>query len=212
MGVGFRGRQERRMRKVTLASGSKARRDLLKQVGLKFSVMRTGSREARALRGSCEGLVMQNAISKARRAAMILRNGAKGRRGDPGIVISADTVVLAGGKIIGKPRSLRDAKRTLKLISAKPQWVYTGVAVIDAMSGREMADFERTRIWMYRLTDAQIDRYFRRVSPMDKAGSFDIQGLGGIFIDRIEGCFYNVVGLPLAKLAKMLMKMGIEVF
>ena len=65
---------------------------------------------------------------------------------------------------------------------------------------------------MYRLTDSQIRNYFKKVSPLDKAGSFDIQGLGSVFIDRIEGCFYNVVGLPLAKLAKLLRKAGIDVF
>ena len=90
--------------------------------------------------------------------------------------------------------------------------MYTGIAVIDIDKNRIFLDYEKTRIYMYRLSDEQIRNYFRKVSPLDKAGSFDIQGLGGIFIDRIEGCFYNVVGLPLAKLARMLKKVDIDVF
>jgi len=146
---------------------------------------------------------MGNALRKARDVAS---------RFDSGVVIAADTVVLVGRKIIGKPRDIEDAFRTLKLISQKPQWVYTGLAVIDIDNKKTLTDHEKTKIYMYRLTDRQIRKYFKRVSPLDKAGSFDIQGLGSIFINRIEGCFNNVIGLPLAKLAKMLRKLGIDVF
>jgi septum formation protein len=199
------------MRPLTLASGSKARRRLLEQIGLEFSVVRSKSAESRALNGPCSELVVENALNKARVVAAGLR-AKSGRGRDPGVVIGADTVVSVGRTIIGKPRSIADAKRTLRLLSKRPQWVYSGIAVIDARTGRELTGCERTKIYMYRLTDRQIDAYFRRVSPMDKAGSFDIQGLGGIFIDRIEGCFYNVVGLPLARLARMLKAVGVEVF
>ena len=191
------------MRKIILASGSKARQDLLRQMGLKFCVARSGVRESRALKGSCADLVMGNALKKARCAA---------RKFDAGIVIGADTVVLVGRSIIGKPANLKDARRTLRLLSKRPQWVYSGIAVVDIESGRAFTDYEKTKVYMYPLTDAQIKNYFKKVSPLDKAGSFDIQGMGGIFIDRIEGCFYNVVGLPLAKLARMLRRLGVEVF
>ncbi|MFA5008956.1 MAG: Maf family protein, partial [Candidatus Omnitrophota bacterium] len=115
-------------------------------------------------------------------------------------------------KIIGKPKTLDEAFKTLKTISKKPQWVYTGLAVIDIDKNRIFTDYEKTKIYMLPLSGRQIKNYFKKVSPLDKAGSFDIQGLGGIFIDRIEGCFYNVVGLPLAKLARLLKKTGIEIF
>jgi septum formation protein len=153
--------------------------------------------------GSCADLVMQNALKKATDVA--------GRHG-AGVVIGADTVVLVANKIIGKPRDLKDAYRTLKLLSKKPQWVYSGIAVVDIDNSRVLTDYEKTKVYMYPLTGRQIKNYFKKVSPLDKAGSFDIQGMGGIFIDRIEGCFYNVVGLPLAKLARLLRKTGIEVF
>ncbi|MCM8790341.1 MAG: Maf family protein [Candidatus Omnitrophica bacterium] len=191
------------MRKIILASGSKARREILREMGLKFTVVRSGAKESRKIKGSCGKLVMDNALRKACEVA---------RRFDSGIVIAADTVVMAGRKIIGKPKNLKDAFQTLKLLSKKPQWVYSGIAVVDIDNDKVYTDYERTKVYMYPLTNLQIRNYFKAVSPLDKAGSFDIQGRGGIFIDRIEGCFYNVVGLPLAKLAKMLAKVGIDFF
>ncbi len=191
------------MRKIILASGSKARRDLLRRAGLEFSVAPSRARESRALRGSCASLVVGNALKKARDVAS---------RRATGVVIAADTVVMVGRRIIGKPKDLADARRTLRLLSRRPQWVYSGIAVIDIDSGRTYTDHEKTKIYMYPLSDAQIERYFKKVSPLDKAGSFDIQGMGGVFIDRIEGCFYNVVGLPLAKLAKLLRRAGVGFF
>lgn len=191
------------MRKIILASRSKAREKLLKQIGLRFQVAKSAVTENHRLKKSCRGLVIQNAWAKAFDVA---------RRFHSGVVIGADTVVFAGGKIIGKPKSLQDAFKTLKLLSQKPQWVYTGIAVVDIDHEKAFTDYEKTKIYMYHLTDSQMRSYFKKVSPLDKAGSFDIQGLGSIFIDRIEGCFYNVVGLPLAKLAKLLRKAGVDVF
>lgn len=203
MGVGLHSRGERFMQKLILASGSKARRVLLKQMGLKFEVSVSGATESHKFTGSCSALVVKNALSKARDVSRHYRSG---------LVIGADTVVLAGGKIIGKPRDLVDAKRTLKLLSRTPQWVYTGIAIVNIDNRREYTGYEKTKIYMIRLSGRQIDGYFKKVSPLDKAGSFDIQGVGGIFIDRIEGCFYNVVGLPLAKLASMLRRAGFDPF
>lgn len=191
------------MRKIILASGSKARQRLLRQIGLKFEVAKSNVKEKRTFKKSCSDLVIQNALRKAREAAGRL---------SAGVVIAADTVVLVGKKIVAKPKNIKDAHRTLKLLSRKPQWVYTGLAVIDIEGRKEFATYEKTKIYMYKLTDSQIKRYFKKVSPLDKAGSFDIQGPGGAFIDRIEGCFYNVVGLPLARLARILEKIGFDIF
>jgi len=191
------------MRKIILASRSKARRALLRQVGLKFSTAASNARESRSLTKGCAALVVANARAKARNIA---------RRYNSGVVISADTVVLVGKKIIGKPKDMPDAFRTLKLLSRKPQWVYTGIAVLDIDRKDEFTAYEKTKVYMMRLTDAEIRGYFKKVSPLDKAGSFDIQGLGALFIDHIEGCYYNVVGLPLAKLAALLKKVGVHVF
>ena len=191
------------MKKIILASQSKARQKLLRQIGIKFQVAKPQAQESRKLKTNCADLVIQNALLKARDVACRFRSG---------VVIAADTVVLSGKRIIGKPADMREAFKILKLLSAKPQWVYTGLAVVDIDNGKTIVDYEKTKIYMYKLTDKQIRNYFRKVSPLDKAGSFDIQGIGSIFIDRIEGCFYNVVGLPLAKLAKMLKEAGVDVF
>jgi septum formation protein len=190
------------MRKIILASRSKARRRLLRQIGLKFSVAGSDVTEIRTMERSCPHLVVRNALAKAKDVA--------GRFGS-GIVIAADTVVLAGGRIIGKPKDMKDAFRTLRLLSRKPQWVYTGLAVIDMDRNKTFTAYEKTKVYIYRLSDRQIRDYFKKISPFDKAGSFDVQGPGSVFIYRIEGCFYNVVGLPLAKLAGILKKLGVNI-
>ncbi|MFA5143167.1 MAG: Maf family protein [Candidatus Omnitrophota bacterium] len=191
------------MRKIILASKSRARQDLLKQVGLEFSVADSRVREDSRLKGRCSDFVIKNALRKARGVAARL---------DSGVVIGADTVVLVGKSIIGKPRTINDAYKALRVLSRKPQWVYTGLAVIDVDKKKVYTDYEKTKVYMYPLSEAQIKRYFKKISPFDKAGSFDVRGPGSIFIDRIEGCFYNVVGLPLAKLAKIFRKIGVEIF
>jgi len=191
------------LRKIILASGSKARQKLLKQIGLKFRIVEANVKESSSLKGKrCSALVIDNAVKKASAAAKGI---------DTGVIIAADTVVLVGKTIIGKPKTMADAIRSLRVLSKSPQWVYTGVAVYDIDRDKMMTDFEKTKVYMLPLDDLQIKKYFRKISPFDKAGSFDVQGPGSIFIDRIEGCFYNVVGLPLAKLGAMLKKAGVSI-
>lgn len=192
------------VKRIYLASGSKARRKLLEDFGLKFKVMPSRIKERRSLNGrSYAGLVKENALNKAREVE---------RRVKDGVIIAADTIVVQKGVIFGKPSNLADARRMLKTLSAKPHWLYSGLAVIDRRTNRAAVDYEKTRIYMDKLSDRQIKEYFRSVSPMDKAGSFDIQGRGALFIRRIEGCFYNVVGLPIRKLYWMLKEVGVKVF
>ena len=184
------------MRKIILASKSRARQKLLRRLGFKFKVVESRVKESHIAKGKISDLVIGNARRKAEDVAA---------RFDSGIVIAADTVVLAGKKIIGKPKNIKDAFNTLKLLSRKPQWVYTGLAVIDIDNKKKFTAYEKTRVYMRPLKDAEIMDYFKRVSPLDKAGGFDIQGRGKMFVDRIEGCFYNVVGLPIKKLEKILL-------
>ncbi len=186
------------MRKIILASRSKARQKLLRDIGLEFTTAKSDVKETRRIKTNCPALVIENALAKARYVAE--------RSKIAGIVIAADTVILVGRKIVGKPKNIKDAFRTLKLLSGKPQWVYTGLAVIDIDRNKTYTAFDKTKVHMCHLSARDIRRYFKRVSPLDKAGGFDIQGFGSVFIDRIEGCFYNVVGLPMAKLAKILKK------
>jgi septum formation protein len=196
--------QERKpVRKIILASQSKARQKILKQIGLKFSVAASSVKEDAAIKRGCGDLVIANAARKAKDVA---------GRFSSGVVIAADTVVLAGRKLIGKPKNKTDALKILTLLSQKPHWVYSGLAVIDIDKGKMFTAHDKTKIYMCRLTDVQIKNYLKKVHVLDKAGGFDIQGPGGVFIDRIEGCFYNVVGLPLAKLAKILHRLDVDIF
>lgn len=187
-----------------MASDSKARRKLLNVFGLKFKVMPSRIEEERILSGSSyTRMVKRNALRKARNIASKVRGG---------IVIGADTITVQDGRVFGKPKNLKDARRMLKKLSQKPQWLYTGIAVIDKDKRKVKLGCEKTKVYMDKLTDRQIRNYFSRVFPLDKAGSFDIQGLGALFIRRIEGCFYNVVGLPLRRLYRMLKEFEIDVF
>lgn len=189
------------MRQIYLASGSLARKKLFKLFGLKFRVLPSRVKEERAAKGSAYvSLVKRNALRKAREASKRIKNG---------VVIAADTIVVQDKKIFGKPKDLKDARIMLRKLSLKPQWLYTAVAVIDKDKNLVMTDCEKTKVYMDKLTYREIDDYFISTSPLDKAGSFDIQGRGAFFVRRIEGCFYNVVGLPLRVLYRMLRRIGV---
>lgn len=188
--------------RIILASASPQRRKLLQAAGIPFRVLPSHVDELHKVTSNCAALVKHNALLKARAVA---------RKVKTGVVIGADTIVYAGHRqIIGKPKNLKDAKRILKLLFSGPQWVYTGLAVIDAATRKTLVDHEKTRIYMLRLTGKEIDRYHGLTSPLDKAGGFDIEGRGGLFIRRIEGCYSNVIGLPMAKLRLMLKKFGVS--
>lgn len=192
------------MKLIYLASNSKARKKLLEQLGVRFKVIPSEAKEIQNAKGiSYAKLVKINALTKARGVSGRVKNG---------VIIAADTIMVQNKKIFGKPKNLDDAKKMLKKISQTPQRVYTGVAVIDKDSGRELVDYEVTSICMDKLSKKEIDEYFKRVSPLDKAGSFDIQGKGAIFIRKVDGCFYNVVGLPLRKLYRMFNALHIKLF
>ena len=189
------------MKMIYLATASKARKKLFSLFGLRFMSITSGIRESRKVADSgYAALVKKNARKKARVVAGRVKNG---------IIIGADTIVVQDGKIFGKPKNFKHARKMLKRISKKPQWLYTGVAVIDKDKNKTLIDYEKTKIYMDKLADREISAYFSRVSPLEMAGSFDIQGRGAFFIRRIEGCFFNVVGLPLRKLYLMLRKLGL---
>ena len=189
---------------IILASASAQRKELLRRGGMSCQVIPSRAKEMTKIRTTCADLVKQNAVLKAKEVASRVKHG---------IVIGADTLVYGGDKkIIGKPRDLKDAKRILRELFARPHWVYTGVCIIDASTGKTAVGYEKTKVYMNHLSDGEIDIYHKKVSPLDKAGGFDIEGHGGLFIRRIEGCYSNVIGLPMAKLREMLKKFGIYVF
>jgi len=190
------------MQKIILASASVQRKKLLEMAGVKFTIVPSRAEELHKITANCSGLVKHNAVLKAREVADRVKSG---------IVIGADTLVYAGKKrIIGKPKDLAAAKTTLKILCSGPHWVYTGVAIIDAATGRTTVDYEKTKLLMQKLSDGEIDRYHKLTNPLDKAGGFDIEGRGGLFIHHVEGCYSNVIGLPLPKLRMMLREFGIK--
>ncbi len=189
--------------KIILASGSSQRKKLLKDLGIQFTVQSSSVKEVKKIKTTCSALVKHNAVLKAQDIA---------HRTKKGIVIGADTVVYGGNKkIIGKPKDLKEAKKILRRLFSSPHWVYTGVAVIDSEKQRMIVDYEKTKVFMAAMTDKEIDQYHRKVSPLDKSGGFDIEGRGSIFIQRIEGCYSNVIGLPIAKISLMLKEMGVSI-
>lgn len=191
------------MQKLYLASDSKARKQLLNILGVKFKILPGRYKTEKITGKSYADIVKSNALNKAKDASVKIKHG---------VVIGADTIVVQDGRIFGKPKDLKAAREMLKTLSRKPQWLYTGIAVIDKDTGRVKVSYEKTKVYMDKINDREINNYFASVNPLDKAGSFDIQGKGAFFIRRIEGCFYNVVGLPLRKLYLMLKELNIKFF
>lgn len=188
---------------LILASKSKARRQILKNLGVKFKVVPSQVKEGQGSSKTPEKTVQANALLKARDVARRLKSG---------IVVACDTLVWQNGRIFGKPKDFKDALRMLKRLSSKPHRIFTGIAVIDIKKRREIVDVEETGLEMEPLTDAEILKYFKKVSPLDKAGGFDIQGRGSAFVKHIDGCYFNVVGLPVYKLVSILKKLGATLF
>lgn len=174
----------------------------MKLLKLPFIVKKSSAKELMCITTNVEDLVKKNALIKACDIADKTKGNA--------LVIGADTVVYSKGKLVLKPKHLKEAKKNLKMLMSEPHWVYTGVAVIDTETKRMLVRCEKTKVYMTPLDDDEIDRYHKEVPPMDKAGGFDIEGRGGLFIPRIDGCYFNVVGLPIAVLAQMLKKFDVH--
>jgi septum formation protein len=117
-----------------------------------------------------------------------------------GIILGADTIVVLGTKFLGKPSSALEAKRMLRLLSGRTHVVYTGLALVDAASKKKIVIAEATKVTFREISNSEIDRYVFSGSPMDKAGAYGIQDdYGAVFVEKVEGCFYNVVGFPLSR-------------
>ncbi|MDI6820181.1 MAG: Maf family protein [Candidatus Hodarchaeaceae archaeon] len=187
------------MRKITLASASPRRRELLEQVGLPCEVMPSEVAEHNFGMADPETLVKRLALSKARDVA---------RKVKEGIVIGADTVVVYKGKILGKPSDEADAERMLRKISGREHEVMTGLAIVDIDQNEEAVECVKTKVKFRRLSTEEIREYIATGEPLDKAGAYGVQGKGATLVESIEGCYYNVVGLPLAKLIEMLKSLG----
>lgn len=204
------------MGQFILASASPRRRELLEQAGWNFQVCPAQGEEV-ITASSPEQVVQELAAQKAHEVAAMVRSYEENHRElmtpQDMIVLGADTVVAADGEIFGKPRDEEDAYRMLHLLSGRSHFVYTGVALVllDA-SGRagEHVFYEKTEVCMREMNDMEIRRYIATAEPMDKAGAYGIQGKCAVYIDKINGDYNNVVGLPVAAVYRELKKLGID--
>ncbi len=184
---------------VILASGSPRRKQLLEMLGLQFEVWPAQGEEFLP-----DGIGPEEAVKKLSRqkAASVAKDCAPGD-----VVIGADTIVWHDGRILGKPRDEQDAARMLSSLSGKVHTVYTGVTVIrdDAV----LSAAEETKVCFRRLSGPEIDAYIKTGEPMDKAGAYGAQGYAALFVEGIEGDFFNVMGLPVCRLGKLLKEVGV---
>jgi len=187
--------------KIILASQSKARSAILNSCGIRHVVMPSSVKEIHISSKKPQAIVMHNAGMKAEAIFRRVKNG---------VILGVDTLVLFKGKLIGKPRNKREAKKILREFSGNKILVYSGLHVIDADSGSEAGGFDLTSLKIKKIPEKDIEKYFNLLGPYDKAGGFSIEGVGSIIFDDIKGSFYNVVGLPTGKLQELFQKIGLD--
>ncbi len=193
--------------KLILASTSPRRAEILRNAGIDFEVFPSEIDESRSPREAPPVYVWRVAELKVRTAMSRLR--AK-RQKDYSAIVAADTVVALDGDVLGKPRSADDARRMLRRLSGRWHDVFTGLAVLVRQSERTIVVVEKTRVELGVLSESEIDEYIRTEEPFDKAGAYAIQGRGGKFIPRVEGCYFNVMGLPLSRLYAILRELKLH--
>ncbi|MGE5629070.1 MAG: Maf-like protein [Solirubrobacterales bacterium] len=188
---------------VVLASGSIRRQELLKRLVEEFEVIVSCFDEDSIMfNGNCKKYVMDLSHGKAFAVAENIK--------EPSLIVGCDTLVALEGAILGKPLDYNNAFQMLKMLSGKTHQVYSGITIINTETNKTIKDFVLTNVKFSELTDEEIKRYINTGEPMDKAGAYGIQGFGGVFVEEIHGCYYNVVGLPLNKLKNMLQGIGVN--
>lgn len=206
------------MSQIILASQSPRRKELLEQIGLEFEICPAKGEEM-ITKTVPEEVVMELSKQKAEEVAAMVSSYSETHKDitTPSdiLVIGADTVVAFNGKILGKPKDEADAKEMLMMLSGNTHSVFTGVTlVLIDKSGRvgELVFYEKTNVKMHEMSEAEIDRYIATGEPMDKAGSYGIQGKCAIYIEKIDGDYNNVVGLPITRIYQELKKIGIDIY
>lgn len=192
-----------KMATIILASSSPRRSQLLEQIGVKFMV---DSKEVdeNILDLSAEELVKTLSLRKAKAVA---------EKYQEGIIIGADTVVAVGGQIYGKPKDKDQAREMIKSLSGKYHEVLTAIALVDASGLRKnIQKVVSSKVYFNQLSDEEIERYLSWDEYKDKAGGYGIQGKGAVLVEKIEGCFYNIVGLPLSTLIAAFKEMGVDIY
>jgi len=182
-----------------LASGSERRQELLHRIVDEFNIIVSDFDEDKIL---FKGNVDEYVVDLAKGKALSVKESLK----EEAIIIAGDTVVVLDDKILGKPNNEEDAYNMLKQLSGRTHRVYSGLVVINMYNNKIEQESLYTEVKFSNLTEEEIESYIKTGEPLDKAGAYGIQGYGGAFIEGINGCYYNVVGLPLNLLNKMLRK------
>ncbi len=195
------------MKHIILASASPRRRELLNNICADFEVVVSDADESTVSQELAPGIYVQElALLKASDVCSKLTD-------KNSLIISADTIVCAGGKFLGKPGDEEDAVRMLKMLSGTSHSVFTGICVMQMSNAYSVCRAVETKVYFKELSDEKIAGYVKTGEPMDKAGAYGIQGRGSVLVEKIEGDFFNVVGLPVAALSDVLEKeFGIDVF
>jgi len=191
--------------RLILASASPRRRELLGRLGLPFEVWPSGIEEVLTPGVPAPTLATTLARAKARGVADQLRAAG----GAPALVLGADTLVVLEGRPLGKPASRDDARAMLRALRGRSHEVVTGVALLEAPGGRDTVEAVTSLVVMRPYGDAEIEAYLATGEPDDKAGAYAVQGAGGQLVIRVEGCYTNVVGLPLGTTARLLRVFGL---
>lgn len=188
--------------KLVLASSSPRREELLNRLGLNFTIVPSKIDENQFTSLPPGERVVELARAKAEEVVELVEDT---------IVIAADTAVVYNNKLLGKPADRKNAREMLRELQGDKHTVLTGLAVISTLDGDSFLKCDRAEVYMRRLDEEEITSYVNTGEPLDKAGSYGIQGLGGILIEKINGSYFTVVGLPLHKLAVILKKFSINV-
>ena len=185
--------------KIVLASKSPRRKEILENLGFRFEVIVSNADEICSIADPAE-YVMEIATRKGKEVAK--------RNAEDILVISCDTVVVVDGQVIGKPLDREDAVKMLKMLSGRSHTVVSGLSLF--LNGKSLVDFDSTEVTFAKMPDDFIEYYVSTGDPLDKAGAYAVQGLTSLYIERINGCYFNVVGLPVNLLQKMLLRLGIN--
>ena len=191
--------------KVVLASASPRRVEILRDAGIEFETCATRVDESRLTGETAQAMVARLAEAKARAAAALHDANLPAR-----IIVGADTVVELEGEILGKPRNEEHAREMLAKLSGRTHHVLTGIFLLRLPDGATRAAIDNTAVTFAPLSREEIDAYVESGETLDKAGAYAVQGIAGRYIPKIDGCYFNVVGLPLARLYAMLRELDLS--
>jgi len=190
------------MKKIILASSSPRRKNLLLQIGLKFEVDPSSYEEDMSLKMDPKELAEFLSQGKAKDVA---------HRHKDSIIIAADTFCVLDKELLGKPQTKEKAKIMLQKLSGKVHSVITGFTIIDTETGKQISKSVETKVYFERIPEQEIDAYVASGEPLEFAGAYAIQHLGGLFVEKIEGDYFNIVGLPVLPLTVELKKFGVSI-